>query len=456
MLFWTNAQETSFQALKITLTTTPVLALPNLQKPFVIETDASDKGVGAILQQDGHLIAYFSKALGPKNQALSTYEKECLAILLVVDHWRAYLQHGEFTLKIDQKSLAHLDEQRLTTTWQHKALTKLLGLKYKICYKQGSEAIIFKLHGLPEAIISDRDRIFTSSLWQELFKLTHTELRMSTSYHPQIDGQTERVNQCLEAYLRCFVHNCPTKWKQWLTLAEFWYNTSYHTSLNSTPFKVLYGQKPRHLGLDVLESCAIPDLQEWLKDRKLMVQLLQQQLVRAQQRQKHQANKHRSERSFAVGDLVYLKLQPYIQTSIATRASHKLSFRYFGPFTILAKVGSVAYKLLLPETSSIHPIFHVSQLKKAIPFTMQVSSEPPDSFTADAFRFPIKVLQRRLKSHDDRLLPEVLIQWSSWPTSLATWELEDELKHQFLAALAWGQSRFSRKGECQEPDGRHL
>jgi hypothetical protein len=75
MLFWTNAQETSFQALKTTLTTTPVLSLLNLQKPFVIETDASDKGVGAILQQDGHPIAYFSKALGPKNQALSTYEK---------------------------------------------------------------------------------------------------------------------------------------------------------------------------------------------------------------------------------------------------------------------------------------------------------------------------------------------------------------------------------------------
>ena len=139
MFVWTTAQKTSFQALKTALTTAPVLALPDLQKLFVIETDASDKGVGAVLQQNGHPIAYVSKALGPKNQALSTYEKECLAILLAVDHWRAYLQHSEFTLKTDQKSLAHLDEQRLTTPWQHKALTKLLGLKYKICYKQGSE-----------------------------------------------------------------------------------------------------------------------------------------------------------------------------------------------------------------------------------------------------------------------------------------------------------------------------
>lgn len=135
---------------------------------------------------------------------------------------------------------------------------------------------------------------------------------MSSAYHPQTDGQTERVNQCLEGYLRCFVHSCPTKWKDWLSLAEFWYNTSYHSSLDKTPFEVRYGQKPRHLGIDVVDSCSVPDLQEWLSQRKLMIQLLQQHLLRVQQRQKHQADKHRSERSFEVGDLVFLKLQPYV------------------------------------------------------------------------------------------------------------------------------------------------
>jgi hypothetical protein len=81
--------------------------------------------------------------------------------------------------------------------------------------------IVFKLHGFPEALISDRDKVFTGQVWQQLFKLTKTELKMSTSYHIQTDGQTERVNQCLEAYLRCFVHACPTQWKQWLALAKF-------------------------------------------------------------------------------------------------------------------------------------------------------------------------------------------------------------------------------------------
>jgi hypothetical protein len=204
---------------------------------------------------------------------------------------------------------------------------------------------VFKLHGMPQAMISDRDKIFTSAVWQELFKMSGTELRMNISYHPQTDGQTERVNQCLEAYLRCFVHACPTKWKQWLSLIEFWYNTSYHTSLGKTPFEVVYGQTPRHFGIDVVESCAVPDLQSWLIDRKMMTQLMQQHLLRAQQRHKYQADKHRYERSFTDGEMVYVKLQPYVQTSVASRSNHKLSFRYFGPFMMAAWLTNWNYHL---------------------------------------------------------------------------------------------------------------
>jgi len=160
---------------------------------------------------------------------------------------------------------------------------------------------IYRLHGLPTALISDRDKIFTSAIWKELFRLSQTELQMSTAYHPQTDGQTERVNQCLEGYLRCTVHVCPTKWKDWLPLTEFWYNTSYHSSLNRTPFEVLYGHEPKHFGIDHLQDCAIPDLEKWLSDRRLMEQVLQQHLIRVQQRQKHQADKNRTERSYAVG-----------------------------------------------------------------------------------------------------------------------------------------------------------
>lgn len=185
---------------------------------------------------------------------------------------------------------------------------------------------VFKLHGLPTVLVSNRDRIFTSTVWQELFKLVGTELRMSTSYHPQTDGQTERVNQCLETYLRCFVHSCPTKWSHWIALAEFWYNTSYHSALNNTPFMILYGHETRQLGIVGGDHCQVPDVQEWLKNRTFMQQLAHQHLLRAQKHMKQQADKKRSDKQFSVGDFVYLKVQPYVQTSLAIRSSNKLSF----------------------------------------------------------------------------------------------------------------------------------
>lgn len=136
---WTSVHEEAFNALKSALVSAPVLALPDFTQQFIVETDASDKGVGAVLQQNGHPIAFVSKALGPRNQGLSIYEKECLAILMAIDHWRQYLMQGEFLILTDQKSLIHLDDQKLTTPWQHKALTKMLGLQYKICYRKGHD-----------------------------------------------------------------------------------------------------------------------------------------------------------------------------------------------------------------------------------------------------------------------------------------------------------------------------
>jgi len=140
---------------------------------------------------------------------------------------------------------------------------------------------IYKLHGLLVAIISYRDRVFTSKFWQLLFQLAGTDLRMSTAYHPQSDGQTERVNQCMETYLRCFVQACPRRWSRWLPLAEFWYNTSSHSALGRTPFEVLYGFPPRHLGLDLSAATLVPELPEWLQERELMQQLVRKHLLRA-------------------------------------------------------------------------------------------------------------------------------------------------------------------------------
>jgi hypothetical protein len=96
---------------------------------------------------------------------------------------------------------------------------------------------IYCLHGLPKSIISDRDKIFTSLFWQALFKAARTSFRLSSLYHPQTNGQTEWVNECLKTFLRCFTHSCPSQWHRW-------YSTSFHSALGKSPFEVLYGCPP--------------------------------------------------------------------------------------------------------------------------------------------------------------------------------------------------------------------
>ncbi|RLN15700.1 hypothetical protein C2845_PM02G21340 [Panicum miliaceum] len=134
---WSSVAQEAFDTLKHALVTAPVLALPQFQKPFTIETDASDVGLGAILIQEGHPIAFLSQALYPKNAALSTYEKECLTILMAIDRWRPYLQAQPFVIRTDHKSLLYLNDQKIHTKIQQKALLKLMDLDYSIHYKKG-------------------------------------------------------------------------------------------------------------------------------------------------------------------------------------------------------------------------------------------------------------------------------------------------------------------------------
>lgn len=106
---------------------------------------------------------------------------------------------------------------------------------------------IVRLHRFPSTIVSDRDKVFMSNFWRELFRLQGTALLRSTTYHPQMDGQSEIVNKVVETYLRCFIQGNPRKWVYWLAWTEFWHNTSYHTTTKCTPFKELYGRDPPRL-----------------------------------------------------------------------------------------------------------------------------------------------------------------------------------------------------------------
>lgn len=168
----------------------------------------------------------------------------------------------------------------------------------------------------------------------------------------------------------------------------------------------------------MVESCAIPDLQQWLRDLDTLTQLLQQHLERQQQRMKSQADKHRTERHFEDGDWVYLKLQPYVQTSVATQGTRKLAFRYYGPFQILQKVGKVVYKLVLPATSQIHPVIHVSQLKKAVGENETIQPDLPQSPTTTPC--PESILEKRWHRKGSSSQCQVLVRWTGLPDSLAT------------------------------------
>jgi hypothetical protein len=246
----------------------------------------------------------------------------------------------------------------------------------------------------------------------------------------------------METYLKCFVHSCPTKWIHWLSLAEFWYNSSHHSALGRSPFEVLYGHPPRHFGLSAASVSS--QIADWLVEKTLMQDLVRQYLIRAQERMKRQADKHRSERRFNAGDWVYLKLQPYVQSSLAHRSHQKLAFHFFGPFQVEAHVGAVAYKLALPQLVAIHSVFHVSQLK-ASHGTEPVAPALPTN--AIEFQVPQQILQRRWMSGNNPI-EQVLVKWSQMSMALAIWENADRIRQQFPKAPAWGHVGSEEGGEC--------
>jgi hypothetical protein len=160
--------------------------------------------------------------------------------------------------------------------------------------------------------------------------------------------------------LRCFVHDNPQHWLRWLPLAEFWYNSSYHSVLGISPFKALYGCEPNLGALPPFDKDNMSEAVLILRDRQAHLDNIKLHLANAQNRMKMQADRHRSEKEFSVSDKVFLKLQPYAQTLVVNRPCPKLAFKYFSPYEILGRIGSRAYKLPLPPSSAIHPAFHVS------------------------------------------------------------------------------------------------
>lgn len=292
--------------------------------------------------------------------------------------------------------------------------------------------LICKLHGFPKSIVSDRDPIFVSNFWRELFRLSGTHLRLSTAYHPQSDGQTEVINRVLEQYLRCFVHDHPSSWFPYLALAEWCYNTSRHSGSGLTPFEITYGKPPPTI-MDYIHGATKNEaVHTVLVERQALHSKLQQRLRKAQELMKKYADAKREDITFEVGQWVYVKLKPGRQTSITAQRHPKLSKRFFGPFQILERIGSVAYRLQLPPESRIHPVFHSSLLRPhydALPATdkdwpLQTQDQQP-------LRKPLCFLDSHFDSTTTPPTRWVLTQWVGEPPEDTTWESWPELREAY-------------------------
>uniref|UniRef100_A0A2N9IF31 Integrase catalytic domain-containing protein n=1 Tax=Fagus sylvatica TaxID=28930 RepID=A0A2N9IF31_FAGSY len=291
---------------------------------------------------------------------------------------------------------------------------------------------VFKLHGMPTSIVSDRDTAFIANFWQELFKIQEVELAMSSSYHPQTDGQTEVVNRSLEQYLRAFAGDKPSLWVHWLPMAEFWFNTNYHTSTKMTPFEALYGYEPPTVMDYIPGTTKVAAVDDYLHQQQGIIGLLKENLLSAKSRMKSQADKHRLERSFQVGEWVFLRLQPFRQKSVS-RKHGKLAARFYGPFQIVEKVGVVAYRLELPEEAQIHNVFHVSCLKPKLgQSVLPIAKLPPVDSMGHLSPEPSRILdQRTIKKRRHGSATEVLVQWEGSTQEDATWELLFKLQQQY-------------------------
>ena len=288
---------------------------------------------------------------------------------------------------------------------------------------------IFKLHGMPHSIVSDRDAIFTSRFWQEMFQLSGTKLLMSSVYHPQLDGQTEVVNKWLEGYLRCFAGDRPKDWVNWLSMAEWAYNTSEHSSTGFTPFELVYGRPPPKLLPYEHGTTAVQAVEDELKDREHILTLARENLREAQTRMKMYADKKQTEREFEVGDWVYLRLRPYRQVTVAVRRNLKLAPRYFGPYQIIQRIVTVAYKLDLPEGSKVYPVFHVSCLKKKIGDRVNPNPKLPEMMNDGRLSPELEeILDRRLKKKGNKAGVDLLVKWKGTGVEDATWIDADELR----------------------------
>ncbi|GJY72203.1 putative reverse transcriptase domain-containing protein [Tanacetum coccineum] len=314
-------------------------------------------------------------------------------------------------------------------------------------------------HGIPVSIICDRDPRFASNFWRSLQNALGTNLDMSTAYHPQTDGQSERTIQTLEDMLRTCAIDFGKGWVNHLPLVEFSYNNSYHASIKAAPFEALYGRKCRSLvcWTEVGEAQILsPELIQETTEKIIQIK---QRMQAARDRQKSYADLKHKPMEFQVGDKVMLKVLPW-KGVVCFGKWGKLNPKYVGPFKVLEMVREVAYELELPkELSRVHNTFHVSNLKKCnadeplvvpldrvkrlkrswIPL-VKCHADEPLSVPLDGLKLddklhfveePVEIVGREVKRLKRSRIPLVKVRWNSKRGPEFTWEREEQFKKKY-------------------------
>ncbi|KAJ7947141.1 Retrotransposon protein, putative, Ty3-gypsy subclass [Quillaja saponaria] len=652
---WGEPCQTAFEDMKLAMINDPVLALPDISKPFEVQTDASDYALGGVLLQESHPVAYESHKLSQAERRYTAQEKEMLAVIHCLRVWRHYLLGSKFIVKTDNTGVSHFFTQPKLTPkqgrwheflaefdfeFEHKAgksnqaadalsrkaelaamtyvahisasrvatsmrerirenldkdpvaqaiinlakegktrqfwvedgllmakgsrlfvpkagdlrrtlmkechdtlwaghpgwqrtyallkqgyywpqmredavnysktclicqqdkveRKKIAGLleplpvptrpwesvsldfitslsrvgdlstilvvvdrfsKYatfipapKYCSAEDTAQLFFKYvvkyWGVPKNIVSDRDSRFTGTFWSELFNLLGSQLNISSSYHPQTDGQTEKFNGMLEEYLRHFASVNQRNWPKLLDTAQFCFNAQKSSATNRSPFEIVTGQQPLlpHT-LDGPYTGKSPKAHHFTKDWKQNIDIARAYLEKASKRMKKWADKGRRQLEFQVGDLVLVKLTKE-QLKGLRGQDHKLIRKYEGPLPIVSKVGKVAYKIDLPPWMKIHPVIHVSNLKPYHPDpedpARNQSTRPAVNLKKPPSRVAEEILAERRVIIRRRPRLEFLVKWKGLgdeETSLEKAEDLSEFQHKIEDFQAAESTRTS-------------
>lgn len=287
---------------------------------------------------------------------------------------------------------------------------------------------VWKHHGFPERTVSDRGSVFNSHYLRGLYNRLGIEPKFSTAYHPQTDGKTERVNQILEQYLRLFVSHFQNDWVQWLPIAEFCYNNTVSASTGYSPFFVNTGRNPSMVPKPLHES-NVPAVVEHADQMAKIHEEVKLMLSIAKDKQKEFFDRGvRESPAYAIGDKVWLSRGKII----TDRTSLKLDHKRLGPYEVVERIGSLAYKLKLPPTMKIHPVFHASRLSPFVVDTIpKRTPEPLPAVVTPQGEEEYEVEEILASGLTGGRNPKIKykVKWKGYPLSDSSWEPLANLSH---------------------------